>query len=74
MTDFVFVSGIEERDVNLGPPLALEVDRQQVWTRGELHPDNAAAERLKMSTIATTDRRHFGIVWLAHAERFTLVP
>ena len=34
----------------------------------------AAAERLKMTTIATTDRRHFGVVRPAHAERFTLVP
>ena len=34
----------------------------------------AAAERLKMTTIATTDRRHFALVRPAHAERFTLVP
>jgi len=34
----------------------------------------AIAERLKLSTIATTDRRHFGMVRPAHAERFTLVP
>jgi predicted nucleic acid-binding protein len=34
----------------------------------------AVAERLKLSTIATTDRRHFEMVRPAHAERFTLVP
>jgi len=34
----------------------------------------AAAERLKMSSIATTDRRHFGAVRPAHTARFTLVP
>jgi predicted nucleic acid-binding protein len=34
----------------------------------------AVAERLKLSTIATTDRRHFGMVRPAHAEGFTLVP
>lgn len=34
----------------------------------------AIAERLKLSTIATADRRHFGMVRPAHAERFTLVP
>ena len=34
----------------------------------------AAAERLKLSTLATTDRRHFAVVRPAHAERFTLVP
>ena len=34
----------------------------------------AVAERLKMSAVATTDRRHFGAVRPAHTERFTLVP
>jgi predicted nucleic acid-binding protein len=34
----------------------------------------AVAERLKLHTIATTDRRNFGIVRPAHVERFTLVP
>ena len=32
------------------------------------------AERLKLKTIATTDRRHFTAVRPAHAESFTLVP
>ena len=34
----------------------------------------AIAERLKLSTLATTDRRHFGIVHPSHVKRFTLVP
>jgi predicted nucleic acid-binding protein len=34
----------------------------------------AIAERLKLDTLATTDRRHFTIVRPAHVERFTLVP
>jgi uncharacterized protein len=34
----------------------------------------AVAERLKLQTIATTDRRHFGAVKPRHVERFTLVP
>jgi len=34
----------------------------------------AIAERLKVRTIATTDRRHFGMVRPAHVDRFTLVP
>jgi uncharacterized protein len=34
----------------------------------------AAAERLKLSTIATTDRRHFGAIRPCHADAFTLVP
>jgi hypothetical protein len=34
----------------------------------------AVAERLKVPSIATTDRRHFGAVRPAHRERFTLLP
>jgi len=34
----------------------------------------AAAERLALTTIATTDRRHFGQVRPRHADAFTLVP
>lgn len=34
----------------------------------------AVAERLKLSTLATTDRRHFQIIRPAHIDRFTLVP
>ena len=34
----------------------------------------AMAERLQLDTIATTDRRHFGMVRPRHVKRFTLVP
>jgi predicted nucleic acid-binding protein len=34
----------------------------------------AMAERLALTTIATTDRRHFGVVRPRHATRFALVP
>jgi predicted nucleic acid-binding protein len=34
----------------------------------------AIAERLKLLTIATTDRRHFGKVRPSHAKAFELVP
>jgi predicted nucleic acid-binding protein len=34
----------------------------------------ATAERLKLSTIATTDRRHFVAIQPLHVRRFTLVP
>ena len=34
----------------------------------------AVAERLKVAEIATTDRRHFGVVRPVHVDRFTLVP
>jgi predicted nucleic acid-binding protein len=34
----------------------------------------AVAERLGVTTILTTDRRHFGVVRPAHCERLRLVP
>jgi len=34
----------------------------------------AIAERLKVSSIATTDRRHFASVKPAHRDKFLLVP
>jgi hypothetical protein len=34
----------------------------------------AIAERLALTTIATTDRRHFGLVRPTHVKEFTLVP
>jgi hypothetical protein len=34
----------------------------------------AAAERLNVTEVATTDRRHFGVVRPAHAEAFDLLP
>lgn len=34
----------------------------------------ATAERLDVTTLLTTDRRHFGVVRPAHCPRFRLVP
>jgi len=34
----------------------------------------AAAERRELTSIATLDRRHFGVVRPAHVERFELLP
>jgi len=34
----------------------------------------AAAERLTVSHIATTDRRHFGVVRAAHTDTLELLP
>lgn len=34
----------------------------------------AAAERLGLTTVATLDRRHFGVVSPAHVPRLTLLP
>jgi len=75
-----FVRSIAHRE------LAVEEIRHHDWRRieelvGEYEEIGlvdaslvAVAERLKLDTIATTDRRHFGAVRPRHAERFTLVP
>jgi predicted nucleic acid-binding protein len=34
----------------------------------------AIAERLRLRTIATTDRRHFGKIQPSHVKAFELVP
>jgi hypothetical protein len=34
----------------------------------------AASERLGLSTVATLDRRHFGVVAPAHTEHLTPLP
>jgi predicted nucleic acid-binding protein len=34
----------------------------------------AVAERLDVTELATTDRRHFGVVRPAHADAFELLP
>jgi predicted nucleic acid-binding protein len=34
----------------------------------------AAAERLRITEIATLDRRHFGVIRPAHVEAFELLP
>ena len=41
--DLVFRSGREQREMDLGPALALQVDRQQVGAAGQEHPDQLAA-------------------------------
>jgi predicted nucleic acid-binding protein len=66
--------------------LAIEQLRPADWKRtGELMAEYQAigmvdatviaiAERLKITVLATTDRRHFGLVRPAHVTRLTLVP
>jgi hypothetical protein len=34
----------------------------------------ATAERLEIETVATLDRRHFGVVRPAHVQAFALIP
>jgi uncharacterized protein len=66
----VAVEGLERRDFARAGQLMSDYD----WLGFVDATVIAAAERLKMSTLATTDRRHFAVVRPAHAERFTLVP
>ena len=75
-----FVRAIAERE------LAVEEVQMRDWRRieelmGEYEAIGmvdasvaALAERLKLSSIATTDRRHFAAIRPKHVERFTLVP
>jgi predicted nucleic acid-binding protein len=75
-----FIHSIAERE------LAVEEVQARDWRRiEELMGDYPAigmvdasivalAERLKLTSIATTDRQHFGVIRPKHTERFTLVP
>jgi predicted nucleic acid-binding protein len=75
-----FIHSIAERE------LAVEDVQARDWRRiEELMGDYPAigmvdasivalAERLKLTSIATTDRQHFGVIRPKHIERFTLVP
>ena len=73
LTNLVLVGRIEQRNVHLRPPLALEIDRQQVGTGGEQHPDDAAAvlrvAHLRRDHAEHTARRAGIAVLLAAAER-----
>jgi hypothetical protein len=66
--------------------IAVEEPTARDWARVEALMDKyeilglvdasvvAIAERLKLDTIATTDRRDFSVVRPVHVERFTLAP
>ncbi len=66
--------------------LGVEMMTRNDWRRAvdllETYPDIgfvdasvvAIAERLRLTTIATTDRRHFSTIKPSHAESFDLVP
>jgi uncharacterized protein len=66
----IAAEGLDRRDIVRAGQLMSEYD----WLGFVDATVIAAAERLKMSSMATTDRRHFGAVRPAHRERFTLVP
>ena len=61
---------VESRDVGRAAELMTAYD----WLGFVDATVVAVAERLKVLSIATTDRRHFGAVRPAHARRFTLLP
>ena len=64
------VESIDRRDLRRADALMASYD----WLGVVDATVVAIAERLKLSTIATTDRRHFGVVRPVHIDRFTLVP
>jgi len=66
----IAVEGLGRRDVARAAQLMSAYD----WLGFVDATVIAAAERLKMSSVATTDRRHFSVVRPAHIERFMLVP
>ena len=75
-----FMQSIADGELDLESLRSVDVDRCcDVMRR---YPDLgfvdasivAVAERLKIRSIATTDRRHFGKVAPAHSARFELLP
>jgi hypothetical protein len=80
MEELKLIEGFRNGGVSIEPLSAADVDRAfEVMSKSpELgFADStivAIAERLRLDTIATTDRRHFGLVRPAHVKRFTLVP
>lgn len=78
--ELAFVRSIARGEMGIEPLHRVDVSRAQALmeTYGELgFVDTtviAIAERLKLDSIATTDRRHFSAVRPAHRDRFLLVP
>ena len=57
------------------PRIAALVERYSDLRRGIVDASVvAAAERLRITRIATLDRRHFGVVRPAHVDAFELLP
>ncbi len=73
LPDLGLVCRIEQRNVHLGAALAFEVDRQQIGSRREQHPDDAAAvlrvAHLRRDHAEDAARRAGVAVLLAAAER-----
>ena len=78
--ELAFVRSIANGELAVEPVHRADLSRaeQLMETYGDLgFVDTtviAIAERLKVPSIATTDRRHFAAVRPAHRERFILVP
>ena len=78
--ELAFIRSIAKGEMAIEPLQRQDVSRSQALmeTYEELgFVDTtvvAVAERLKIASIATTDRRHFSAVRPAHRDRFLLVP
>ena len=78
--ELAFVRSIARGELAIEPIRRVDLSRTEALmsTYGDLgFVDTtiiAIAERLKVSLIATTDRRHFAVVRPAHCDQFVLVP
>ena len=78
--ELAFVRSIARGELAVEPVQRVDLSRAEALmsTYGDLgFVDTtiiAIAERLKVSVIATTDRRHFAIVRPGHCDQFVLVP
>ena len=78
--ELAFIRSIAKGEMAIEPLQRQDVSRSQTLmeTYEELgFVDTtvvAVAERLKIASIATTDRRHFSAVRPSHRDRFLLVP
>ena len=78
--ELAFVRSIARGELAVEPVQRVDLSRAETLmsTYGDLgFVDTtiiAIAERLKVSLIATTDRRHFAVVRPEHCDQFVLVP
>ena len=79
-TERLFVDSLAAGEVGVEPMTDADWRRsvELLETYGEIGFVDASvvaiAERLRLKTIATTDRRHFSTIRPSHVDRFELVP
>ena len=81
--ELAFVRAVADREFNV-EQLNLEEDLERAGELMSIYRDQsiglvdatvvAVAERMGVSEIATTDRRHFGVIRPRHVREFTLLP